>query len=804
MAEWKQTPEPYIKVREKIRTAALNPTVGEDLIIGAAFVSDAGSSNPTLITSQREFLENYASGEVSKEYIEGLNRFYVGNGADNNYDTSLASTMWANAYRLAGSVKLLCVRACKADNLYYVKPLDINGGMDDYVLKDGNLLKKVSSGFKFVIDYQGDQADHDVDGWSIAVSNIGVFGNRTTDDGAQYDYYVGNLVDLVEQLNETSMFFAPSFKFYEDAKMQNEVLDPENEKDLIKCVVFDEVYLASGFLDGEGETEREVTQDACKYIIPCQIDWTADNLNQEAWIDLNSSAASGFDESKYFAINVYNSSSTLRVRIRRFNHDAVVAKQLSDTYKEALYREGDSPYTVLTKVLDTYTKNGTVEPSEKILARDFFEIAIFDPSTNEEVSYFNVGNIPGRGDMEVSEINDMLKMISLELPDDLHDLGLNYFGYDDDDYHWVKISEADAAGVQINTVADWSALLAIETNIVGSIFQVENGDQAGIYRYEENGTRDEMWSGEDGKKESQIFVDLSIDPDKCSILNITDGDLKRAIDKIQEDEVYIVEGLTDLGNTEPSFQSYLANLAMSEDGNYFYPISTVNSTNYMTIGNGATRLPQDSWKLYMSAPWDIDTGTLGFKFQASPSVLYWEGVAQNYRNNRPYASLFGETFGKVGYQRPVVEFNKRQRQLLLSKKVNTVMWNTNKQIWQMNDNYTKQTENTIMNDEGNVRLGIHIAKVQPILLAQFIGKKITERLCAEVESVENYFMNTQIMSLDADCRPEAFQVFCKYDAALARQNKIKVCINVRFARALKFVNVVLQYFDTGMDISSDL
>ena len=132
------------------------------------------------------------------------------------------------------------------------------------------------------------------------------------------------------------------------------------------------------------------------------------------------------------------------------------------------------------------------------------------------------------------------------------------------------------------------------------------------------------------------------------------------------------------------------------------------------------------------------------------------------------------------------------------------MWNTNAQIWQMNDNYTKQSENTIMNDEGNVRLGIHIAKVQPILLAQFIGKKITERLCAEVKSVEEYFLNTQIMSLDPDCRPEAFQVFCDYDPVLARQNKIKVCINVRFARALKFVNVLLQYFDTGMDISSDM
>lgn len=795
MAEWKQTLEPYIKVQERIRTAALNPTVGEDLIVGAAFISDAGPSTPTLITSQREFLETYCSGEVTKEYIEGLNRFYMGD------DTSLAGTMWANAYRLAGSVKMLCVRASKSDNLYYAKPLDINGGLDEYVLKDGNLLKKISGGFKFVIDAPGDDADHDTDGWSIAVSNIGVFGNRTTDEGAQYDYYVGNLVDLVDQLNETSMFFSPNYKFYTDAKMQEEVEDFEKLKDTVKCVVFEEVYLAAGFLESEKTEPHEITMDACKYIIPCQVDWTADNLNQVAWIDLNSRAVSGFDESKYFALNIYNSSSELKVRIRRFNHDAVVSKSISDTDKKQLNREGESPYTVLKAVLDTYTKNGTREPDDKILARDFFEVAVFDPSVNEEVSFFTVGNILGRGDMEVSEINSLLKMISLELPDDLHDLGLNYFGYDDDDYHWVKISEEEVSSISgINSISSLSDLPK-ENVPVGTIFRVTEGNDAGVYRYEENGTRDEQWVGD--KKESQIYVDLSIDPDTCSILNITDGDLKRAIDKIQEDEVYIVEGLTDLGNTEPSFQSYLANLAMSEDGNYFYPISTINSTNYMTIGNGANRISQDSWKLYMSAPWDIDSGTLGFRFMASPSVLYWEGVGQNYRNNRPYVSLFGQTYGKVGYQRPVVEFNKRQRQLLLSKKVNTVMWNTNAQIWQMNDNYTKQSENTIMNDEGNVRMGIHIAKVQPILLAQFIGKKITERLCADVRSVEEYFLNTQIMSLDGNA-PEAFQVFCEYDPVLARQNKIKVCINIRFARSLKFVNVLLQYFDTGMDISSDL
>ena len=60
MAQWKETLEPYVKVHEKIKTAAINPTAGEDLIIGCALISDAGPSIPTLISGQSEFLATYA------------------------------------------------------------------------------------------------------------------------------------------------------------------------------------------------------------------------------------------------------------------------------------------------------------------------------------------------------------------------------------------------------------------------------------------------------------------------------------------------------------------------------------------------------------------------------------------------------------------------------------------------------------------------------------------------------------------------------------------------------------------------
>jgi hypothetical protein len=434
---------------------------------------------------------------------------------------------------------------------------------------------------------------------------------------------------------------------------------------------------------------------------------------------------------------VFNSSTELKVRIRRFNHNAVISKTLSSGEISSLTANGPSPWTVLPGTLDTFT--GGSQPKDKIpesvLYQDFYEVAIWDPSINNVVSFFNLGNITGRGDMEVSEVNDLLKMIQISLPDDLTKLNLNYYGY-------------------INSINGGN-------NLAGEL--------------------------------DQIFCDLTIDPTEYSILDVSNSDLKHAMDLLAEDEVYTTEGLCDLGNTELSYQNYMANMAVND--NYFYPISTVNSTNYMTIGNSATKISADSYKLYMSAPWDIDTGTLGWKFYASPSVLYWETVAKNRRNNREFAPVLGQDNGTVQYQRPTTEFNKKTRQLLLSRKVNTAMWDVALQAWVMNDNYTKQTENTIMNDDGNSRLMIRISKSMPTLLRQFIGKRISEKLCKSVEDVIDYFFKTNILTMDYNI--DGYRITCKYDEVLARQNKIKVRVEVRYQRALKYIDVINDAYDLG-------
>ena len=75
MGQWIQTPEPYVKVQERVKKAELNPVAGDGLIIGCTIISDCGPSTPTLITSQKEFIKTYASQDVTENYIKSLNKY---------------------------------------------------------------------------------------------------------------------------------------------------------------------------------------------------------------------------------------------------------------------------------------------------------------------------------------------------------------------------------------------------------------------------------------------------------------------------------------------------------------------------------------------------------------------------------------------------------------------------------------------------------------------------------------------------------------------------------------------------------
>lgn len=754
MAQWKQTLEPYVKVIESVKTMPINPTAGEDLIIGAVIISDAGPSMPTLITSQKEFLATFAAEEISKDYTDSLDELYTG---DNK---TLASTMWLNAYRLSGAGNMLISRACKAEGLIYAKPLE-KGKDVDYVLKDNEILRAVDGGFKFVLDLgilESTGADISEvttanDGWAISIKDIGVIGNRVNDNGPLYDYYVDNLYDLVQKLNETTKFYSPDYAFYSDALCTEEVEVNEDNKNIVdvKAVKFNVVYLAGEgimepkVVDAEGnieywgydskgnennwgdqdsatgEADVDSTAVGCAYILP-------ETPDGRSIINLNSEKYSGFTAPDFYASNLYNSRMDLTVRIRRFNHNAVQSFTTSEG-------STDSPYSVLSSVLDVYTKKGTQDPSASILNYDFYEFLVMDSSVSSDPLFFNVGNVGGRGDISTADLNNSLGLIHLTLPQNLKDLGLNYYGYPTD-----------------NT----------------------------------EGT------------EEEIYVNLRIgaSDNTKALLKASNADIMKGWDRIEEDERYIVEGMTDLGCTETIVQNYMANIAVNS--NYFYAVSTINSTNYMVIANKKQKITQDSRKLWFGAPWDYDDGNVGYLFNCSPSVIYWETVLKNRRNNQEFAAAFGQNHGTVSFVALAKEFKKSERQLLLTKKINTIYHDVYNELYYWNDNVVNQTEDNVLKEECNVRLEIRISKAMPVLLNQFKGYQHSPKTRALVCDVINYWFKTYLMGLGTTIH--SWEVICdesnNSDADI-RANRLNVKVNVRYYNSVKYISGILKIYENA-------
>ena len=789
MAQWKETLEPYVKVIESVKTASLNPSAGGDLILGAVLISDSGPAEPTLITSQRQFLEVYAAEELTKDYVKSLDSLYTSDPG-----SSLASTMWLNAYRLAGSASMLVCRASRANDIIYTQPL--HGDGHDYILKDSEILKSVPS-FKIVIDDEGGAIK---DGWAIAVNGVGIFGTLVDDSGPRYDYKTNNLIELVEELNKTDKFYSPSYRFFLNKECTEDNLWSESCGQDPISVLFDEVYLAPNFLDRSALTEDSELNDnnllevsaGLGYLLvaepECSFSQTVAIGEVQELLNLNSEKYSGFKPFKYYASNLYNTKTDLRVRIRRFNHSAVTAKTASGN---------ESPWVVDEKVIDKLGENSVY---------DFYEFAIKDPSISSDWSLFNVGNYPGRGDITIEELKESLGMIYLNLPNDLKELGLNYYGYTSDDASWIETKKFEAGSFNIsksdkgepeatlieNETIKYSLYPSIESLPTNSEINKEYliGSESGpysLYKFVVNSNY----------PYSELSITLSIDGDSA-LLQVSDGDIKAAWDKIEDDERYVVEGFADLGCTYTGVQNYVANIAVNS--NYFYAFSLANTTNYMTIANSASKMAVKSHKLYAAAPWDYDDGTVGFQFAVSPSTIYWETVLRNRRNNNEFAGVFGQNAGRVSVMNLAKDFKKSERQLLLTKKINTIGYDNYLGIYHFNDNYTFTEESFVMSEECNSRLQIRISKAMPLLLNQFKGRQNTAKTWKEIRDVVNYWFNNTILRYNYTVAE--YRIICdetNNNAESIRQNKVFVKVQVRFNSSIKYITVYNDAYPIGVD-----
>lgn len=684
MAQWKETKEPYVQVIESVKRATQNPAAGTNLIIGAVIVSDSGPTTPLLISSRSEFLQNYASESLSSSYMENLDSLWTNDNGDKN---NFPSTMFLNGYRLSGSCQMLVCRASSACGVQYMKSLKADSDESkEYVLKDSEVLVRLQTSTISI-------SKASPDGWLISIDGVGTLGNRVTDDGPQYDYYVDSLEALVEKLNESDKFYCPKYTPSEDGT----------------SITLDEVYVSDRILNVSDE--RTLVESS-------EVDTEGNKkTTNSGYVNMT---LTGFDsipstDIDYKAINSTNASSEIKVIIRKYNHEAV----------EGTDSNGD--YIVNNEVVENIDKKLESQDTPKsdkdrILKNDFYEFRITDPSNESEMVY-SVGESSGRGDISMSDLQGMMEFIEFDFPNDLSKLGLTYYDKESED------------------------------------------------------------------SSNEVNIDLSV-PVESGILKIDQSSIFKAWDLIQEDERYIVEGVSDLGCTDTFIQNYISTLAMST--NSFYAVSTANTTNYMLIANHASKINTGSspMNLYFLAPWDYDDRTVGFRYNCSPAIMYWETVAKNRASNNEFAGVLGQNNGIVSPVNLSKDFTKKERQLLLTKKINTIFNDLSSDITYINDNWTRQEEVDVMQEENNVRLKIRISKGLPLLLKQFIGRQSNVKTWNDAYGVVSYWFNNSIKTMNysiADVR-----IICdetNNTEETIRANKLVMRVMVRYYNSTKYIEV---------------
>lgn len=295
------------------------------------------------------------------------------------------------------------------------------------------------------------------------------------------------------------------------------------------------------------------------------------------------------------------------------------------------------------------------------------------------------------------------------------------------------------------------------------------------------------------------------------LLKVGEEDLNKALNKLINDERYIVEGLCDFGITnsdevigDNGYQSTMASrTALIEDeplnSNYFYVPSGTKSTSYLVIANNASLIPASHNVMYL-APWDKDSGTLGFEFDVSPSVLYWEGVARNKGVNNEFAAMFGQTNGIVSPVKLAKKFGKKERQMLLAKRVNTIFEDVAQGATYINDNVVSYKTDDILNSENNVRLKIRINKSIPQILSKFKGEPSNYRTWKEAREAVEYWFKSTVMTWNYTI--SEYKVVCdstNNTAETIRQHKLVMRVMVRYERSTKYIIVYSDAYDLGIE-----
>ena len=108
--------------------------------------------------------------------------------------------------------------------------------------------------------------------------------------------------------------------------------------------------------------------------------------------------------------------------------------------------------------------------------------------------------------------------------------------------------------------------------------------------------------------------------------------------------------------------------------------------------------------------------------------------------------MFGQTNGIVSPVKLAKKFGKKERQMLLGKRVNTIFEDVAQGATYINDDVVSYKTDDILNSENNVRLKIRINKSIPQILSKFKGEPSNYRTWKEAREAVEYWFKSTVMT----------------------------------------------------------
>lgn len=263
-----------------------------------------------------------------------------------------------------------------------------------------------------------------------------------------------------------------------------------------------------------------------------------------------------------------------------------------------------------------------------------------------------------------------------------------------------------------------------------------------------------------------------------------DGLLVNALDIASDYKSARISIISDLGHTDPIYQSKLSILADTFKAELYLsvpdsPLSLIKQWNTLPI-------PGVPWRVVKVAGWNAETSLFPRKVILPVSVYVIESIVRNAAGNIEYAPLYAPTTGRVQANRLTKDLSAIAEDLQLLK-INPPLRDSDLSATYMLNNLTSHDGESDITEEHVARLINNINYEVDVLLRQFISYDWDDDTCYKIKNIIKSFFNRSIYSLGR-LPLQTGDSGLAINAELNGRNRIKVSVDVLTKGSVKYIN----------------